>query len=93
MPSPQSRKRQNASNAPAVVPFSTSTSDTPSAASLVPRLLTVKQAATYVGCTIWHVRELYWAKEIAGFIAGRRLLLDRTSLDRWIDRRLQERAS
>ncbi len=93
MPSLQSRKRQNASNAPAVVPFSTSTSDTSPAASLVPRLLSVKQAAAYTGATVWAIRQLYWAKEIAGFIAGRRVLLDRTSLDRWIDRRLQERAS
>jgi hypothetical protein len=88
MPSLQSRKR----NAPAVAPTPTST-PTPSAASLVPRLLSVKQAAAYTGATIWHVRELFWAKDISGFIAGRRLLLDRTSHDQWIDRRLAERAA
>lgn len=60
---------------------------------IVPRLLNVKQAAAYTGATVWAIRQLYWAKEIAGFVAGRRLLLDRTSLDRWIDRRLQERAA
>jgi hypothetical protein len=63
------------------------------ATDIVPRLLTVKQAAHYVGCTIWCVRELYWSKAVLGFVAGRRLLLDRTSLDAWIDRRLRERAS
>jgi excisionase family DNA binding protein len=83
MPSPQSRKR---SSVPAVI-------QTPTPTSLVPRLLSVKQAAAYTGATIWHIRELYWAKELSGFVAGRRLLLDRTSLDQWIDRRLQERAS
>jgi excisionase family DNA binding protein len=65
----------------------------PTPTDITPRLLSVKQAAAYTGATIWHVRELYWAKEIAGFIAGRRVLLDRTSLDAWIDRRLQERAA
>jgi excisionase family DNA binding protein len=60
---------------------------------IVPRLLTVKQAAHYVGCTVWHIRELYWSKAVLGFVAGRRLLLDRTSLDAWIDRRLRERAA
>lgn len=57
-----------------------------------PRLLTVKQASAYVGCTIWAVRELYWAKEVAGTIIGRRVLLDRKSLDAFIDRKLAERA-
>jgi hypothetical protein len=36
---------------------------------IVPRLLNVKQAAHYVGCTVWHVRELYWSKAVLGFIA------------------------
>jgi excisionase family DNA binding protein len=60
-----------------VVPVSPST-------DITPRLLTVKQAAHYVGCTVWHVRELYWSKAVLGFVAGRRLLLDRTSLDQWM---------
>ena len=58
---------------------------------IIPRLLNVKQAAAYVGCTVWCVRELYWKREVAGFKAGRRLLLSRESLDAWIDRRLAER--
>jgi excisionase family DNA binding protein len=61
--------------------------------TLIPRLLTVKQAAAYTGATVWAIRQLYWAKDILGFIAGRRLLLDRASLDQWIDRRLSERAA
>jgi hypothetical protein len=57
-----------------------------------PRLLTVKQAAAYSGATIWHIRELYWAKDVLGFIAGRRLLIERASLDAYITHRLSERA-
>ena len=83
MPSTQSRKR---SLIPAVI-------QTPTSADITPRLLSVKQAAAYVGCTVWHIRELYWAKSVAGFIAGRRLLISRESLDAFIDRRLGERAS
>jgi excisionase family DNA binding protein len=60
---------------------------------IVPRLLTVKQASAYVGCTVWAIRELYWSKEVAGIIIGRRVLLDRKSLDTFIDRKLAERAS
>jgi excisionase family DNA binding protein len=61
--------------------------------AVTPRLLTVKQAAAYTGATVWAIRELYWSKEVAGFIAGRRLLISRESLDAWIDRRLAERAA
>jgi excisionase family DNA binding protein len=67
------------------------TANAQTTASLTPRLLTVKQAAAYTGATVWCVRELYWKKEVAGFKAGRRLLLSRESLDAWIDRRLAER--
>ena len=59
---------------------------------MTPRLLTVRQASQYTGATVWAVRQLYWAKEVAGFKAGRRLLISRDSLDAWIDRKLAERA-
>lgn len=59
--------------------------------SITPRMLTIQQAAVYTGATIWRLRELYWAKEVAGFIAGRRLLFDRASLDSWLDKQLSER--
>jgi hypothetical protein len=61
--------------------------------TLTPRLLTVKQASAYAGCTIWHIRELFWAHSVAGFIAGRRLLIERQSLDAYITRRLSERGA
>ena len=68
------------------------TPNTQATASVTPRLLSVKQAAAYTGATVWAIRELYWSKEVAGFKAGRRLLISRESLDGWIDRRLAERA-
>jgi excisionase family DNA binding protein len=69
-----------------------SDSSSVSQSQITPRLLTVKQASAYAGCTIWHVRELFWSKTILGFKAGRRLLIERTSLDAYIDRKLAERA-
>jgi len=86
VPSKQTRKSA------LVVPVSTPAPGTPSV-SLIPRLLTVKQASAYSGATVWAIRQLYWAKDVLGFIAGRRLLISRESLDAWIDRRLAERAS
>jgi hypothetical protein len=47
--------------------------------------LSVKQAAAYTGATVWAIRQLYWAKDILGFIAGRRLLISRESLDLWTE--------
>ena len=69
-----------------VVPDSTST-----ATAITPRLLSVKQASAYSGATVWAIRQLYWSKEVAGTIVGRRLLISRESLDTFIDRRLAER--
>ena len=62
-------------------------------AELSPRMFTVRQASQYSGATIWAIRKLYWSREVAGFKAGRRLLISRQSLDAWIDRRLSERSS
>ena len=60
---------------------------------ITPRLLTVRQASQYSGATVWAIRQLYWAKEVAGTIIGRRLLIERESLDAFIDRRLAERVA
>jgi excisionase family DNA binding protein len=50
-----------------------------------PRLLRIKQAATYLGGTEWFVRTLIWGREIPFLKLGKRLLLDRSDLDRYID--------
>ena len=52
---------------------------------IVPRLLTVKQTAAYIGLAEQTVRNR--AHEIPGRRKlGRRLLFDRVELDRWLDR-------
>jgi hypothetical protein len=94
MPSKQPRKNP-ASSTPAVNPNPTLdvrlSADTGVERGITPRLLSVRQASVYSGATVWCIRSMYWAKELSGFIAGRRLLIDRTSLDAWIDRKLAER--
>jgi len=79
VPSKQSRKSA------LVVPVSTPPP------GIIPRLFNVRQASAYSGATVWAIRQLYWAKEVAGTIIGRRLLIERESLDAFIDRRLGER--
>jgi excisionase family DNA binding protein len=60
---------------------------------VTPRLLTIKQAAVYCGCAIWAIRQAIWAKELQACSIGRRLLIDRVTLDSFIDNRLRERAA
>ncbi len=52
--------------------------------------MTVRQVAAYANATVW-ARRLYWERDIAGIIVGRRLLIERKSLDAWIDAKLAER--
>jgi excisionase family DNA binding protein len=49
------------------------------------RLLTVKEAATYVGRTEQALQHLIHKREIVVVRKGRRVHLDRTDLDRWIE--------
>lgn len=49
-----------------------------------PEFLTVEDAATYLGCSIDHVRTLYRRADIRAFRPGRRILIDRSSLDEYI---------
>ncbi len=52
---------------------------------VTPRLLTVKEAAAYVGRTEQAVQHLIHRKELVVVRRGRRVHLDRADLDRWID--------
>lgn len=61
--------------------------------SITPRLVTIKQAAAYCACSVWAIRQVIWSKELPACMIGRRLLIDRGDLDRFIDTRLRERAS
>jgi excisionase family DNA binding protein len=61
--------------------------------AIAPRLLTIKQAAAYCSCSIWAIREVILSNELPAYKIGRRFLIDRSDLDRFIDARLRERAS
>ncbi len=50
-----------------------------------PRLLTVREAAEYIGRTETAVRELVWNGKLAHIRADRRVMFDIRDLDRWID--------
>ena len=55
---------------------------------ITPRLLNIKQAAAYLGCPVWTLRDLEWRGELKGFRnLGRRLLFDRADLDRLVEQR------
>jgi len=59
------------------VAFSTSTVE--------PRLLTVKAAAQYLSTTIWCIRNLAWERKVPHVRLGKRILLDKADLDRYIE--------
>lgn len=50
------------------------------------RLLTVKDTAAYLSCTVWAVRELAWAQKVPFVKIGRRLLFDIQDLNRFVER-------
>jgi excisionase family DNA binding protein len=60
---------------------------------IVPRLLTIKQAAVYLGSAVWAVRQAIWAKELRACKIGCRFVIPREELDAYIDRKIDERAS
>jgi excisionase family DNA binding protein len=63
---------------------------TPPAPTIVPRLLTVPQAAHYLNVGPWAIRSLHWEGTVRGIRIGRRLLFDRAVLDAYVDRLLKE---
>jgi excisionase family DNA binding protein len=50
-----------------------------------PRLLTVKAAAAYLGCAIWAVRSLAYARRVPHVKIGNRTLFDRADLDAYVE--------
>lgn len=50
-----------------------------------PRLLGVREAATYLGSTVWAIRTLIWEEQIPHIRIGKRLLIDRVDLDNFVD--------
>lgn len=49
-----------------------------------PRLLGVKDAARYLGATVWFVRSALWAGHIPYLTLGKRFVIDIADLDAWI---------
>jgi hypothetical protein len=54
---------------------------------ITPRLLSLKSAATYLGCAFWAVRELCWARELKPIRIGKRDCIDIVDLNAWIERK------
>jgi excisionase family DNA binding protein len=50
-----------------------------------PRMLTVRQAAVYIGGAVWTIRDLIWKGELP-VIRRKCFLIDRMDLDSWIER-------
>jgi excisionase family DNA binding protein len=48
-------------------------------------MLTVKDAAVYLGTTVWQVRTLVWSKRLAALRLGHRQVFDRCDLDSFIE--------
>jgi hypothetical protein len=53
---------------------------------LLPRLLTLKAAAEFLGLTVWGMRERIWAGQIpvVRFPGGRKMFVDRQDLESFI---------
>ena len=52
-----------------------------------PRLMPLKNAAEYLGLTVWAMRERIWAGliPVIRFPGGRKMYVDRSDLDKFID--------
>lgn len=53
---------------------------------LVPRLLSQREAAIYLGISYWTLRDLTFRAEIPHVKIGRRILVDRLDLEAYLDR-------
>lgn len=58
----------------------------PAVPTIQPRLLNVRDAAAYLGATIWFVRTLAWEEKVKAVKFGNRLLFPREELDSFIER-------
>jgi excisionase family DNA binding protein len=55
------------------------------ASPVQPRLLTVKQSAEYLACSVHAIRQLQWACAIPSLKIGKLIQFDRADLDRYVD--------
>jgi excisionase family DNA binding protein len=59
-------------------------------ALVVPRLLRIQDAAKYLSATTWQIETLVREKTIPSFVLGKRRVIDRLELDRYVERRNAE---
>jgi excisionase family DNA binding protein len=50
------------------------------------RLYSLKEASTYLGRSVWALREMLWAGKMPYVRDGRRILLDIEDMDAWIEK-------
>lgn len=62
---------------------STATRNLP-AVKVSPRLLRIKEAAEYLGASVWFVRNLIWEDKIPFLHLGQRFVIDRADLDAFV---------
>jgi len=56
--------------------------------ALTPRLVNIKEAAKYLGCAVWTLRDLEWRGELPAVRnLGRRILFDVRDLDQLIQKK------
>jgi excisionase family DNA binding protein len=53
---------------------------------IIPRLLSQREAATYLGISYWTLRDLVFRRELPFVKIGRRVLVDRLDLEAYLDR-------
>lgn len=54
--------------------------------AVAPRLLNVREAASYLACSVHAVRQLQWNSEIPSLKIGKLIQFDRVDLDRYVER-------
>jgi hypothetical protein len=54
-------------------------------AGVQPRLIGIRAAAAYLGCTIWAARSLAWGRAVPSLKIGNRVLFDKADLDRYVE--------
>jgi excisionase family DNA binding protein len=53
--------------------------------TIAPRLLNVQEASLYLAFTVAAVRQLQWSRAVPFLKIGKRVLFDRSDLDRYVD--------
>jgi hypothetical protein len=56
-------------------------------AIVMPRLMRIQDTARYLSATTWHVETLLREKIIPSFVLGKRRVVDRLELHRYVERR------